>query len=187
MLIIVTGLPATGKTTVAKRLSSELKLPLYSKDAYKELLFDTLGVKDRGWSRSLGVASIELLYADLTRNLEAEKSCIIESNFMPKFDNERLTRLLYAHPTSCVQILCKAEGETVVGRFEQRVKDGSRHAGHNDHETIKTLRASLLEGRAEPLNIPCRLIEVDTTSFDKVNIASLAKEISEMKMASLPL
>lgn len=45
-LVLVTGLPASGKTTLAQGLAAMLELPLIAKDRYKELLFDVLGVKD---------------------------------------------------------------------------------------------------------------------------------------------
>ena len=34
-LIIVTGAPATGKSTLAERLSDEFDLPLFTKDGFK--------------------------------------------------------------------------------------------------------------------------------------------------------
>jgi hypothetical protein len=50
----VTGPPATGKTTLAERISRELGLPLVAKDAIKERLYDTVGAGDRAWSQRLG-------------------------------------------------------------------------------------------------------------------------------------
>lgn len=62
LLILITGHPCTGKTTLGKRLAEELNLPFVSKDDFKELLFDTLGWKDREWSKKLGTASYTILY-----------------------------------------------------------------------------------------------------------------------------
>ncbi|MFZ4462043.1 MAG: AAA family ATPase [Patescibacteria group bacterium] len=42
LLIIITGLPCTGKTTLGRKLAEELRLPFVSKDDFKELLFDDL-------------------------------------------------------------------------------------------------------------------------------------------------
>ena len=44
MLLVVTGLPCTGKTTLGKYLASQLKLPFIHKDGIKETLFDLLGL-----------------------------------------------------------------------------------------------------------------------------------------------
>jgi len=42
-LIIVIGPPASGKTALAHHLAADLRLPLLSRDDFKERLFDTLG------------------------------------------------------------------------------------------------------------------------------------------------
>ena len=56
-VVLVTGIPGAGTTTVSRALSKALMLPLLSKDAIKESLFDELGVKDREWSLQLGAAA----------------------------------------------------------------------------------------------------------------------------------
>lgn len=60
-LIIISGMPGSGKTTLAKSISAELSLPLIEKDSIKELLFDSLGWNDREWSKKLGKVSYELM------------------------------------------------------------------------------------------------------------------------------
>ena len=50
-LLIVNGLPGSGKTTLSRELAPRLGLPLISKDDIKELLFDQLGWSDREHSK----------------------------------------------------------------------------------------------------------------------------------------
>ena len=61
-IIIVTGRPAAGKSTLAKWLSQELKLPVVSKDNIREELFERLGWKDRKWAQELGKASVDMMF-----------------------------------------------------------------------------------------------------------------------------
>jgi len=60
-LVLVTGPPASGKTSLAQPLARHLGLPLLGKDTIKEVLFDSLGTGDRAWSRRLGAASYAVL------------------------------------------------------------------------------------------------------------------------------
>ena len=50
-LVIVNGLPASGKTTLVERLSKDLGSPAFSKDDFKELLADTIGFTDHESTR----------------------------------------------------------------------------------------------------------------------------------------
>jgi predicted kinase len=61
-LIIVTGRPASGKTTLARWLAQEIHLPVVSKDSIREVLFERLGWKDRPWAQLLGRVSIDLMF-----------------------------------------------------------------------------------------------------------------------------
>jgi predicted kinase len=81
LLVVVTGAPGPGKTTVAQALAAELELPLVTKDDVKEALFDALGTGDREWSRRLGRAAYDVLFVMARRLLEAGTSCVLESNF----------------------------------------------------------------------------------------------------------
>src|SRR5438046_2407448 len=93
-LIIVTGLPATGKTTLARRLAADLALPLVTKDDIKERLFDRLGWRDRAWSRLLGQATYDLLYYFSELLLAGGRSFVVESNFHPDEATPRFRALL---------------------------------------------------------------------------------------------
>jgi predicted kinase len=62
-VFVITGLPAAGKTTLARSLARELAAPLLSKDAIKEPLLDVLGVDGRAASRRLSNASFAVLFA----------------------------------------------------------------------------------------------------------------------------
>ena len=56
-LILVSGIPASGKSTMAAYLSEKLDIPMYSKDRIKELLYDTVGFEGRAQKVKLGAAA----------------------------------------------------------------------------------------------------------------------------------
>lgn len=77
-LIVVSGAPATGKTTLTIAVTKALRMPYLGKDSIKESLFDSLGTKDREWSKKLGLASIELLFKLVDLQLEAGRGVVAE-------------------------------------------------------------------------------------------------------------
>src|SRR5260370_41793666 len=56
-LIVVSGAPGTGKSTIAAALAAELGWPLLALDTVKETLADVLGLGGEGWSNRFGAAA----------------------------------------------------------------------------------------------------------------------------------
>lgn len=81
-VVIVSGPPAAGKSTLADPLAAELGFTLIAKDRIKETLHDALGWVadiDLAWSQRLGAAAMELLWA-LALGAPA---VVLEANFWP--------------------------------------------------------------------------------------------------------
>jgi glucokinase len=63
MVVLVNGLPAAGKSTLAPKLAIALGLPLLSKDLIKETHADVFGAEppagltQREWNRKLGMSA----------------------------------------------------------------------------------------------------------------------------------
>lgn len=172
-LIIVSGPPASGKTTIARRIAETFQLPCVHKDAIKECLFDALGWKDRDWSRKLGLATYQILFYFLEVQLSAGKSTVVESNFRREESTEPFRRLLAGNEFYPIQVMCWAAGETLIRRFRNRDVNGERHPGHVDVSTIDEVAAELLLGRYEPLDIEGDVIEVETTDFEAIEFDAL--------------
>lgn len=178
-LLIITGLPGTGKTTFAKELAKSLKLPLITKDSLKEIIFDTLGWSDRAWSKKVGVASYSLMDYLVESQLAAGKDLIVESNFKPEFDNAKFQAWQENYGFSAVQILFEANGEILYERFKARALSGERHPGHVDGQNHEEFRESLLTGKIEPLAIKGSVITVDTSDYSLVDTAGLVGQVKE--------
>lgn len=177
LLIIISGLPCTGKTDLGKRLAKEFNLPYISKDGIKELLFDSLGWKDREWSKKLGLTSYDLLYYFAEAQLEAGKSFIIESNFKAKVGTKKFLDWQKKYDYEPLQIVCKTEGKVLFDRFKKRAESGERHPGHVDHLNYKEFEGALLRAEYEPLDIGGEKFEVDTTNFNKIDYKNIFKKI----------
>jgi tRNA(Arg) A34 adenosine deaminase TadA/predicted kinase len=162
LVLIVTGPPASGKSTLGEQLALRLGLPFLSKDLFKEILFDQLGWSDREWSRRLGGASMALLFRSAAALLEAGQSVALESNFYPAWDTPQLRRLADQFGCRFVQVVCTASGPTLVERYRRRIVTCERHPGHTDSEWLEEMLSRLLSERWNALDLEGPVISVDT-------------------------
>lgn len=181
VLVIVNGLPCTGKTTVGRCIAARCGLPFLHKDAVKEILFDTLGWKDRRWSKSASVCAFEMLFLFIATLAKTGTSLIVEGNFRRSEHGRRFEALCRQFETTLVEVLCRAEGRTLWQRFRQRAASGSRHPGHVDEQTFEELKPQLLQGRSEPLGIAEDCFEVDTTDFAAIDLTALIEHIESLR------
>jgi predicted kinase len=61
-LIVVSGAPGTGKSTIAAALGAALRFPVLSLDPIKEALADVLGLGGEDWSNQVGDAAAEVVF-----------------------------------------------------------------------------------------------------------------------------
>jgi glucokinase len=125
--IVVSGLPASGKSTLAEQLAPALGLVLLDKDAILERLFDSKGVGDAAWRRSLSRESDRILHAEAT----ASNGAVLVSHWRSPGmapDSGTPTNWLAELSACVVNVHCHCSPELAARRFIER----KRHAGHLD-------------------------------------------------------
>lgn len=183
MVIIVTGLPCSGKTSLGRTISRLHKIPFISKDGFKERLFDTLGWSDRAWSKKLSGASYEMVFYALEELLEVGQSCVLEANFYPNVHSEPLVKIIQKFQTRVVQIHCVTAPEVLLERFRSRWERGKRHPGHGDPSMLSEMEL-LVRQKILPLEIPGPVFELDTTDLANLDVSALFAAIeAELKHA----
>ncbi len=160
-LVVVSGAPGSGKTTLARRLAGELTMPLLSRDALKEILLDTLGADDRAASQCLGVASYALLAGMLDTLVGTVPGLVVESNFTRGRAEGELAPLVQR--ADAVFLHCETTREEIVRRIDARSGDGERHSGHFDAVALPDVLDRLAAGAFDPLDLPAPKLRIDTT------------------------
>lgn len=168
VLVVVAGIPASGKTTLATALAARLDWPLLSKDVIKEALFDSLGTGDLEWSRRLGRAGHVVMYA-LAASIT---TVIVEAHFQRGVAEPELLAL----DRRMVQVYCRCPIELAAERYRRRIDDPDRHAGHLREHQGDQVTERWMTDTPTPLDLPdAGLIEVDTSG--PVDTAAVATAI----------
>ena len=181
-LIIISGLPGTGKTTLAKKISDEFDLPMISMDEVKEVMWDTMGHEfDFEFSDKLGRTAFELVFHYIDANLSKGVSMIVEAHFSPERNNERINKLKEKYGVQLIQIYCDCETEALRKRFKERMTKDSYHKGHRHTIGLygEDRILNSLGTKNKRLDINGVTYDLDTTNPEKINYEKLLGFISD--------
>jgi predicted kinase len=128
-LLIVAGLPATGKSTIAKKLGVALGLPILEKDEIKEELFDTVGYADLAQKRALDNAACAILLRCAEPLLQSGYSLILVNNFNAE-ENKSLREVVDRCGCQCITVFLSGDPDVLWKRYVERDKNRTRHMGH---------------------------------------------------------
>lgn len=160
-LVIVSGPPASGKTTLAVPLACRLGLPLLAKDTIKEAVMDALGCDSVDRSRELGKAAFEVLFALAETQLEVGTGAVVEANFHPDASVAGLSRLVAR--SRAAGVFCWAPPDALTQRYRRRAHEGGRHPGHYYLDRISGGPALLDPARYDMAQFGVPTLRVDTS------------------------
>jgi predicted kinase len=157
-VVVVSGAPGTGKSTIAAALAADLRWPLLALDTIKEALADLLGLGDEDWSFRLGDAAAEVVF-----RLCAQFPAAVAEGWWRR---DRRDRALDEF-AGAVEVFCYCDPQLAASRIGSRLNTG-RHPIHRDminrdaHESSVTEHAASLAAAVTPLVLGAALIKVDT-------------------------
>ena len=156
--IIVTGIPASGKSTVGHAVAGALALPMLDKDEILETLFNSQGVGNAEWRTRLSRAADEALRE---RALRSGGAVIASWWRHPASQVESGTPIEWVSslPGVVVELHCVCSPHLATERFLSR----KRHEGHLDRirSHAEVLASFQQHAALGPLGIG-RVVEVNT-------------------------
>lgn len=153
-LVVVSGAPGTGKSTVGAAVAGALRWPLLSLDPVKEALADVLGLGGEDWSDRVGDAAAEVIFT-----LSAEFPDAVAEGWWRGARRRRAVREF----AGAVEVFCRCGPDLAVRRARERHGAG-RHPIHRDMIDPGRMlnRIGELAGTVTPLHLGAALITVDT-------------------------
>ena len=141
MLIIVCGLPGSGKTTLARALSRRLKAVLLSSDAIRKGLFPKPSYSDE---EKRAVYDEMALRAG--RELASGKDVIADATFYKAWQREAFLSLAAEKGARSAMILCTLEEEHARVRLGRRRPGGMSDADFGTYMKLKAEFEPIREG-----------------------------------------
>lgn len=128
-LILLAGLPASGKSHFARLIHERLGYPVIGKDEIKEILFDDVGFHCREEKVKLGIAAMDIMYDQADTLLRLGVSVILDNNF-ENLSLPGVRKLMEKYHPNTVTVRFEGDPKAVYQRFVKRDADPARHRGH---------------------------------------------------------
>jgi predicted kinase len=129
-VVLVSGPPASGKTTIARPLAERLGFALLTKDDVKETLYIALHGPpgDLEFSRRIGAAAMEVLWS-LAPHCP---TVVLEANFRTQspYERDKVAALLAIPGAQIVEVYCRVPREVASRRFAERARQERHHPAH---------------------------------------------------------
>ena len=192
-IIVLAGMPASGKSTVAGKLSAAFSLPVLAKDELKESLFDTLGFSCYAEKRALDHAANAVLLRAARALLQNGQSVILDNNF-DEISARALDTLAAEFGARCVTVFFGGDTEAFYRRYVERDRLHLRHPGHvvqehyplrqgetPDHDmTREEFREKFEKRGMATVRIGGHRMEIDATDPATIDVAALIDQIRKM-------
>jgi len=170
-LIIVCGLPGSGKTVLADELSRKTGIACLHKDSIKEKLFEGLDMSTLEDSKRIGKPSVDVMLYLAEQQIANGVDVIIEAPFSFPGDYELFLQWRDQYGINLYSIICSIGSEERKRRVETRERHGAHFDSSRSHDFFP-------EKEYDYVDIPGKQIRVCT---DKPVAYLVDQVISELR------
>ena len=173
-IIVVTGYLASGKSTFARLLSKEIKVPCFVKDTFKIALCKNISISTAEDSSLFSAITFDSMMYVIERFMETDLPVIIEGNFVPtgikKVDEANEIKLLI-DKYGIQSLTFKFIGNTHIlhKRYIERDKQPERGHVNAMYSDVKYEDFNKYCHNLDAFDIGGETIIIDTTDFDNID------------------
>lgn len=133
MLVLITGLPGTGKSTVADHLAKRINAKVLRTDEIRKHLFTT--PKYTNEEKEIVYNALFLTAENL---LKAKQNVVVDGTFYKKALRQKVHKVAASAKSSFVIVECTAPDEAIARRMVRRLKRGG--LSDADYEVYKKIK-----------------------------------------------
>lgn len=162
-LVLVSGSPAAGKTTIAHAIGARLPCPVVSWDEIKEGLVHARGDGTPEWGAPVAHETFALFYRIVGELIRSGCSVVAEAAYLRDLSEE--VKELAGQADACV-VHCRVDRDVAIERFVERAdSDPVRRVSHPDDQIVAAMKIGAFDWeRYEPMDLAVPILRVETTN-----------------------
>ncbi|MBT1189263.1 ATP-binding protein [Streptomyces sp. CJ_13] len=162
LLAVVSGPPATGKTTLARELAQHLGCPAILRDEIKQGMVMNHPDHDPNGDDPLNIPALEAFFATVTVLLRAGTSVVAEAAFQDRLWRPGLEPLTTFAELRIIR--CITPAPTIARRITERARHDSHRVAHGDKALLADMDAGVYDpDQFVPISLDAPNLLVDTS------------------------